>query len=274
MRYPFAALFAAGIALAPTHGQAADARPIFTRPPPAGTSDVYVVTITANGQFTPRFPGSRDLTGMVYPSLSFRRSDEPPRFTAPDDGISISVFDNPSFRVGPVARYQSGRYLQDDRRLFGLRKLDWDIEPGVFAEFWPLTFIRARLEARHGIRAGSGFAGNAGVDFVLPYQRFTVSVGPRMTFGDDQYVQRYFGVTPLEARRSRFAAFRPKGGITSLGLLGSVTYAWNETWATTAYVGYNRLIADAADGPIVRGIGSRDQLTFGAKLSYSFNFTR
>lgn len=274
MRFLFAAVSAALVALAPTLASAADAPPRFTRPPPAGTSDTYVVTITANGQFTPRFPGSRDLTGVVYPSLSFRRSDEPQRFTAPDDGISISFLDDPSFRIGPVARYQSGRYLEDDRRLFGLRKLNWDVEGGVFAEYWPLSFIRTRLEVRHGFRDGSGFVGNVGVDFLQPYDRFTFSLGPRLTFGDDDYVQRYFGVTPLEAARSRFTRFRPDGGITSVGLLGAVTYTWNESWATTGYVGYNRLTGDVADSPIVRQIGSRDQLTFGAKLSYSFNFTR
>lgn len=243
-------------------------------PPPTGTSDTYIVTLSANGVFSPSFPGSDKLTGFVFPSLSFRRSDEPARFTAPDDGISVSILDNPTFRIGPVFRYQPGRYLSDDRRLFGLRKLNWDVEGGIFVEYWPLNFIRARIEARHGFRDRTGFVGNVGIDYVQPYDRFTFSLGPRLSFGDERYTRRYFGVIPSEAALNpRLFPFRPDGGVTALGALAAVTYEWNQTWATTGYLGYDRLIGDVADSPIVRRIGSENQFTFGAKLSYSFNFT-
>jgi outer membrane scaffolding protein for murein synthesis (MipA/OmpV family) len=80
-------------------------------------------------------------------------------------------------------------------------------------------------------------------------------------------------VTPAEAAlNGRVYPFRPRGGITSAGALASVMYRWNETWATTAYVGYNRLLGDVADSPIVTRIGSEHQLLVGAGVSYSFNF--
>lgn len=275
MTFGRAALFSlASTLLAPGLAAAADAplRPYM--PPPAGVSDTYIVTLSANGALVPSFPGSDKVTGIVYPSLNFRRSDEPARFTAPDDGVSISIFDNPTFRVGPVFRYQSGRYRSDDRRLFGLQKLDWDIESGLFFEVWPLSFIRARLEARHGFRGSSGFVGNVGVDVVYPVDRFTFSLGPRLSFGDESYVRRYFGVTPGEAAlNGRVFPYRPDGGVTGVGALGAVTYAWNETWATTGYIRYDRLVNDVARSPIVTRIGSRDQYMIGAKVSYSFNFT-
>jgi outer membrane protein len=263
----------APLALCPSLGLAADLAWHEYRPPAAGTSDTYIVTLTANGQLKPSFPGSDKLTGVGYPALSFRRSDEPARFAAPDDGISISVLDNPSLRIGPVVRLESGRYLQDDRRLFGLRKVPWDAEVGAFVEYWPLSFIRARAELRHGTRDGIGFVGNAGIDVVKSVDRFTFSLGPRITFADDDYVRVYYGVKPFEAAlNGRLSAYRPNGGLTSVGALGAVTYSWNQTWATTAYVGYNRLVSDAADSPIVRRFGSENQFTIGASVSYSFNF--
>lgn len=270
-----AALLALALAgFAPTPSSAADAPLRPSLPPPAGVSDTYVVTVSANGAFIPTYPGSDQLTGIAFPSLSFRRSDEPTRFRAPDDGISISFLDNPTFRIGPVFRYEPGRYLSDDRRLFGLRKLDFDIESGLFVEIWPLSFIRARLEARHGFRDSSGFVGNIGVDFVQPVERFTFSLGPRFSFGDGDYVRRYFGVGAGEAAlNGRVFPFRPDGGVTAIGGLGAVTYAWNETWATTGYIRYDRLISDAGRSPIVTRIGSADQYMIGARVSYSFNFT-
>lgn len=273
MKSWLSALLLASTVLWPAFGRAADLAPAPTAVPSQGTSSIYIVTVTANGQAMPSFPGSDRFTGIGYPSVTFRRSDEPARFTAPDDGISLSFLERPDFRIGVVGRYQSGRYLSDDRRLLGLRKVDWDIEPGVFFEYFPVSFIRARLEVRHGVRDGIGFVGNAGIDFIRPYNNFTFSLGPRINFGDDDYVRRYFGVTATEAAlNGRLSAFNPRGGVTGVGALGSATYAWTERVSTTGYVQYTRLIGDAGRSPIPRRIGSDDQFIFGASISYSFAY--
>jgi outer membrane protein len=276
MRTRLAPLLLAATILTPAVASAADlverrAPSMIAAPPP---SSDYIVTVSGDVQLIPSYPGSDRYTGVFYPSLNWRRVGEPERFTAPDDGISITAYETPNFRFGPVARIESGRYLQDDRRLFGLRKVDWDVELGAFAEWWPVDFLRARLELRHGIRDDIGFVGTAGLDFVKRYGQFTFSLGPRLNFAGDDYVRTYFGVSPAEAAlNGRVFAYRPNGGITSVGGLGSVTYRWNETWATTVYAGYNRLVGDVADSPIVTRIGSEDQFTVGAGVSYSFNFT-
>lgn len=265
------AALVASLAICPAAGLAADLRPDDAVPLPKGSSDTYIVTLTANGQFEPTFPGSDKLTGMIYPAISIRRADEPPRFAAPDDGFSVSFLDTSNFRIGVVGRYQSGRYLDDDRRLFGLHKIPWDVELGGFVEYWPVSWVRARLELRHGVRDSIGFVGNAGIDFVRRVDKFTFSLGPRMAFADSDYNQTYFGVRPYEAAlNGRVTPYRAAGGINSFGALGAVTYQWNENWATTAYAGYNRLVSHAADSPIVQRIGSENQFTVGASVSYSF----
>jgi outer membrane scaffolding protein for murein synthesis (MipA/OmpV family) len=261
----------ATVALCPTLGLAADLRPDDNAPIPRGASDTYIVTMTANGQFQPSFPGSDKLTGVIYPAISFRRADEPPRFASPDDGFSFSFLDSSKLRIGVVGRFESGRYLDDDRRLFGLRKIEWDVELGGFVEYWPVSWVRTRVELRHGTSQGIGFVGNAGIDFVKRLDRFTFSLGPRMTFADSDYNSTYFGVAPYEAAlNGRVTPYKANGGINSLGALGAVSYQWNETWATTAYAGYSRLVSHAGNSPIVRRIGSEDQFTIGASLSYSF----
>lgn len=269
-----AASCAALLAIGATSAGAADLGSIRTMRPQQDASGTYVVTLTANGQFIPRFPGSDKLTGIVYPSVNIRRIEEPARFAAPDDGFSISVLDdNPAVRFGPVVRVQGGRYLSDDRRLFGLRKINWSVEPGAFFEYFPVSFIRARVELRYSLNGAEGLVGNAGLDFIAPVNRFTFSLGPRINFADAVYMRDYFGVRPFEAARNgRLPAYRPGAGIVSAGLLGAVTYQWNETWATTGYFGYNRLLDEAARSPIAR-IGDKNQLTFGASLSYSFNWS-
>jgi outer membrane scaffolding protein for murein synthesis (MipA/OmpV family) len=144
----------------------------------------------------------------------------------------------------------------------------------VFVEYFPASFIRARLELRYSVNGVEGLVGNAGIDFIAPYDRFTFSVGPRINFADANYVRGYFGVRPGEAALNRLLpAYRPGAGIVSAGVLGAVTYRWNETWSTTGYVGYNRLVDDAARSPIPRIIGSRDQLTSAPPSPIHFNLT-
>lgn len=260
-------------ALGATSALAQEARSS-ARPAPTGTSDTYIVTLNANGVLQPSFIGSDRMSASFFPSLSYRRADEPVRFTSPDDGISISIIDNPTFRVGPVFRFQSGRYYNDDNLLYGLRKKNFDVESGLFVEYWPLTFIRARAELRHGFRDDSGLVGSVGVDYVQPVGRFVFSLGPRLYLGDKRYHDRWYGIRPDEAAlNGRVSAYNPGGGVTAVGATAALTYRWNETWSTTGYVNYRHLVGDAADSPIVTKIGSKDQFTFGGRISYSFGYT-
>jgi len=258
-------------------GEAACAADLAGQPVPqtAAPSDLYIVTVTANLQATPRFPGSESLILLGYPSIGVRRADEPERFSAPDDGLSFSFLDTPSLRIGVVGRYRSGRYFSDDRReLFGLRDVKWSVEPGAFVEVWPVEWLRARAEVRYGLNGYEGVVGNLGLDVVQRAGRFTFSLGPRLAFGDTGFTSAFFSVTPYEAAlNGRVTPFRARGGLTSAGVLGAVTYKWSEQWATTAYAGYDRLTGDAAESPITRRLGTRDQFTVGASLSYSFAIT-
>ena len=246
---------------------AATPAPVASYPVPAG----WIVTLTGNALVVPAFPGSDDQSFLVYPSLSFRRAGEPKRFSTPDDGLSVPFYDTPAVRVGVVGRYRGGRYLESDRRLFGLDDVRWAVEPGVFAEFWPLHFLRTRAEVRRGFNGHEGFVADVGADFVQRFGAVTVSIGPRLSLGDREFARTYFGVTPVESlRNGLLPAYRPSGGVTSVGALASLSVDWSERWSTTVSASYDRLVRDAARSPIVTQFGSKDQYTFGASLSYSF----
>lgn len=262
--------FLAGSALVPA--QAAD--PIFgtlSSAAPAG----WIVTLKGNLRVGPEYPGAEDFGIVAFPSLSFRRAGTPERFSAPDDGLSFSFLEESALRIGVVGRFQGGRYLEDDRRLFGLEKIDWAVEPGIFVEYWPVEFLRARAEIRRGFGGHEGFVADLGLDVVQRFGAFTVSVGPRLALGDNEFTRTYFGVTPLEAAlNGQVTAYRPSGGLTSVGATAGATYEWSPQWATTAFVSYKRLVGDAADSPIVKRFGSENQVGFGLTVSYSFETGR
>jgi MipA family protein len=235
------------------------------------TSDEWIVTVRGTVSIAPKFEGSDRFGLFAFPGLGFRRASQPVQFSAPDDGADFAVYRQNGFSIGPVARFRPGRYLNDDARLFGLHDVRWSVEPGVFVEYWATPAIRARAELRHGLRGREGFVADFGVDWVSRLGAFTAAVGPRLRLADAAYHRDYYGVTFAESALSgRFAPYRPGGGINSVGAAASLGYQWNQAWGTTVFAGYRRLMSDAADSPIVRGIGSPNQFEVGASVSYSF----
>lgn len=259
-----AALLLAGLG---TGAEAAD--PLFT--PHAVAPSGWIVTVEANGLVGPRYPGSDEFGFFGYPWVSFRKAGEPKRFSTPDDGFSLSLYDTSSFRAGLAGRYRGGRYDGADRRLLGLEDVRWSVEPGVFVEFWPVEFLRARAELRHGIGGHHGFVADLALDVVQRFGAVTFAVGPRMALGDADFTRTYFGVRPFEAAlNGSVAAYRPSGGVTSVGVASSLTYDWSEQWSTTLSASYSRLTGDAAASPIVKRFGSENQFGIGLGVSYSF----
>ena len=254
---------------------AADLSAVLPRPVPTFTQvdpSTWVVTVSGSLQVVPRYPGASNYTAVGYPSIDIRRLGEPRRFSAPDDGFSLSLYDDPVFRIGPTARIVPGRYYGDDRRhLFGFRDARFAVEPGVFAEFYPVSFIRTRVEARQGIYGHHGTVGSIAADYLIPMEKLLFSVGPRFNIGDARFARKYFGVSPAEAAlNGRIASYDPRS-FYSAGVLGAVTYTQNETWAYTAFAGYTRILGASGNSPLVRRpFGSPDQLQVGVKIDYSF----
>ena len=234
--------------------------------------DTYIVTLSGTVLGVPRYPGAEDYTAVGYPGIDVRRLDEPRRFSAPDDNLSLSLYDDGHFRIGPTARYVDGRYFSNDRHhLFGLRDTRFAIEPGVFVEFYPIRTIRVRGELRQGLYGHHGTVGTIGADFIHPIERWELSIGPRLNFGDASFARKYFGVTAVEAELNGRVTPYALTSYAAAGLIGAATYTPDDFWAYTAFVGYTRILGDAANSPLVRRpFGSPDQFTLGLKISYSF----
>jgi len=124
--------------------------PYLTPAPASG----WIISIGGTATARPKYEGASTFGFSGAPSLSWRRVGETRAFSAPDDGIGLALFDNKTFRVGPVGRFRAGRYSGSDAELGGLRDVPWTIEAGLFVEFWPIIDrLRTRLEVRQGFTA-------------------------------------------------------------------------------------------------------------------------
>jgi outer membrane scaffolding protein for murein synthesis (MipA/OmpV family) len=274
-RFPLACALVASAALAPVPAFAQSQSGTRLQPvtgTPVTDSGGWIVTLRANAIGGPKFPGASDMGFVAYPSGSIRRAGTPASFSVPDDGVSFALYDTGFIRAGVVARYQTGRYTADDRRLAGIRDAKWAIEPGAFVDIWAVPdTLRARFEIRRGFHGHEGVVGNFGLDLVQRMGQWTVSAGPRVYLADSEYMNSYFGVTGQDAAwNPRVKPYKPDGGLKGYGVAGAVTYQFSESWAVTGHARYERLAKQAADSPIVKSFGKRDQISFGATLSYSF----
>jgi len=220
-------------------------------------------------QLVPRFPGSDEVSVRPFVDLSRARGDEVFAFEAADESTGFALFQRGALSAGPAIGFE-GRRRRGDLGV-DLPRVGFTIEAGGFAQYQIAPAIRVRVEARQGIGGHKGLVGVIGADYVLrDRDRWLVSLGPRLTLANGRYHRAYFGVGPAGAATSGLPAFRPDGGVQAVGATAGFSRQLGERWGVMGYAKYDRLVADPGRSPIVRGPGSRDQLSGGLALSYTF----
>ena len=235
-------------------------------------------TVVAVGGFLgagPRFQGGKQAGLWGLPYLSFRKVDEPREWWSPDDGLDATLIGEGPVQLGAVLDFREGRSRNDDRRLVGLPRLPATVGLGLFAEIWPVAdTIRLRAEVTQGVRPHDGIVAKLGADLVGRFGRYTLSVGPRFVIGDAAAMRLDFDVPVATTLvNPSLAPYRAAAGPRSAGATATVNYDWSEAWQTLGYVRYDRLIGAASNSPIVRRVGTVNELTVAVGAIYSFRPT-
>lgn len=238
-------------------------------PTPSQIPDGWIVSFSAMGAVSPSYPGSSTLRPYPFPSISIRRIGEPERFSTPDEGFGFSVIDVNGFHVGPVANFVFRRGERDG--LFGMHSVGLTHEIGGFLEITPNDNFRARAELRQGIDGHHGFVAAFGADVHGSTSGFTMSVGPRLNFGDNRYANAYFSVTPVEAAlNGRLTPYQAEGGFTAAGGVATLRYDLTSESNVAIFGGGQRLLGSVGSSPIPNMVGSRNQFTAGLSIGRSF----
>lgn len=236
-------------------------------------SSGWTITVKGNVGVSPAWEGSKDLSPYLLPGLSVRRAGAPLSFSAPDDAPGFAILDEGWLKAGVAGRLKGPRRAGDYAELRGVHDIDWTLEAGAFAEFWPIEKFRVRVDVRHGFLGHHGNIVDFSADWVERHGPWTVSFGPRLSVGDTRYMDKLFGANAYEASiNGRIGAFAAKGGAKSVGVAAAVSYEWSKSWTTTVYAKYSRLVGDAAASPLSTNLGSRNQFTLGGTVGYSFDW--
>ncbi len=245
-------------------------------PRPASAGPLYI-TLGANAVYGPTFDGSKRSDVGPWPIISWRNAADKQWLDLPTDGIDFALIETEKFRAGPVGyvRWQRGNELGTARGYSrfgqGNSAIDVSLEAGLFAEFWPVEWLRTRIEAREAVVGANGLIGILSSDLVWrPDGAWTLSAGPRLTLADRAFMESYYGVTAAQALASSVQAYAPSAGIRSYGGGAMARYKHSDSWTTQAFADYQHLTGPAGNSPLVRQHGSTEQLLLGVGASYTF----
>ena len=231
------------------------------------------VRVGLGAQVQPEFIGA-DRTGvapMFHVNIAHGTNDF--KFSAPDDSPSIAVISTDGFSFGPTGNVQWKRKNSDVGAPVG--DVPTTFEAGVFAQYQKGDSFRVRGELLRGINGHEGLLGSIAADKIWrDGDRYVWSIGPRVLFSDGRYQRAYFGVSPAASLASGLPAYRPASGVYAVAVASGLSCQFNNRWGVFGFARYERLVGDAAKSPIVREFGSRNQLSAGIGLNYTFTIHR
>ncbi|MFN4141626.1 MipA/OmpV family protein [Aestuariivirga sp.] len=229
----------------------------------------YVLDLGVGVMAKPRYPGSDEVIAVPFPIISVGR------FFVPGIGQVIDGDERVKrFSLYPSFNFNGRRDSSDSNELEGLDDVDWALEVGLGAAYRH-DWIRGFIEVRQGFNGYSGQVADFGLDFIAnPTEDLQLMAGPRAGWGSDDYMDTYFGISGKEAADSPVydKSYDAGAGFHSVGLAATASYDLTEEFTFHLRGGWDRLIGEAADSPIVKE-GSANQFYGGAGLSYEFGFS-
>jgi MipA family protein len=244
-----------------------------SHPAAAQDSDDYRVRVGLGAQLRPEFIGADGTEIAPLFDFDLARGTAPFRFEAPDDSFGIRLISGDRFSAGPAANFEGSRKNSDVGAAVG--KVPTTIEAGAFAEYMASDSFRLRGELLKGIGGHKGLVGSVSGDYIMrDGDRYVWSIGPRLLFSSGRYQRAYFGVDDEAVLATDLPAYRPDGGIHGVAMASGLSHQFNPRFGMFGFARYERLVGDAAKSPIVREFGSRNQLSAGVGLNYTFTVRR
>lgn len=199
-------------------------------------------TLGIGARTAPEYFGAEDNAIGPTGSFSLQQLEFGPISRGGGDGLGL--------QFKPSIGFVGARSADDYAELTGLEDVDFSFEVGGGLSFTaPAYEVFAKV--RQGVSGHGAVVAEVGGDlFYRPSDDLTLSMGPRVLWGDEDYAQTYFGVTAAESAASGFDAFEAEAGIMRAGLEAKAEYQFNDTWGLTGKISYDQLRDDAADSPI------------------------
>lgn len=221
----------------------------------------------------PRYPGSDQHKIVAIPIISVRYrqffvGDAPGAGTPA--GIGVFFHEDEHWKVGAALGgdvYSTRKERDDRQQLHGLGDIKGSARAGIFTSY-TVDWFSVRGGAYSDIKHHQGATGTfEAVARYSPFDRLNLTAGPGVVFGNQRYVQTFFGVTAVQAQNSGYPEYTPKAGLVLARFTLGANYKLSKRWGLGAAAAVGQLQSDAGRSPIVR---SRNQTIFGVFAIYKF----
>jgi len=197
----------------------------------------------------PQYPGSRGELTLPLPlvDITYRQC----LFLNTNRGLGVYFVDQGNLQLGSSLWFRRGRFHDESSRVANLDEIATASQGQLFARYQigPIAF---------GTTLARDFGGSSGltIDTTVAWQlqlsaRADLALGAQTSYGNDRYMQAWFGVTPEQAQASGLSRYSPGAGFASAGPTLSVNYALSPRWTFSARAAEDFLTAKASDSPIV-----------------------
>lgn len=242
-----------------------------------GAGEGWSGSVGLGAAIAPDNEGSNDYRVLPAPRFELRKG--PYGVKTNRLGLEADVTPWRRLNAGPIIRYDLGRDDDvDDARVSLLDEVDPSLEIGghVSYAWFNLVgrgdFAAIRLSAVQDVAGGhEGLLAEANVSYFRFLSReFRVGAILGTSYGDDDFMDAYFGVDAAESARSGLSRSEADGGFKDVSATLTMSYQFTDSWGINGAAGYKRLIGDAADSAVVDEAGSENQ-AFGA-VGFSYRF--
>jgi len=199
----------------------------------------------------PKYPGANDYRVAPVPLINYSNGMF---FASSVDGFpGIGLRANLGNDLSAGVRLGVNLGRPEDRApiLRGLGDIDAHANYGAFIAWTPGRF-RATLSYTQATK-GYGGTANLGASYAVWQQGpHRVTAGGGLEWGNSDYMQTWFGVTPSQAARSEagLRPYQPSSGLSGGSVFASWSYRINERWGAVTTLGVRSLVGDAKDSPI------------------------
>lgn len=208
----------------------------------------------------PTFQGSDSSEANIDPFVVAQWHGEWGRLFLSGAGLGYSRVFNDRFGLLLNLEAEDARAEDDDSRLRGLGDQKEELELEIVGRYYSGPWhVGASIAPATGDKGLVWFFG--GGRTWRPTDALFVTINADLSGSSASNQRTDFGISAQQAANSEFgySEYRPGGGLKSFGLELTADYKLSDRWFVYAELGYERLLGDVADSPLVKMGGSVNQ---------------
>ena len=218
---------------------------------------------------SPDYEGSDDVKVQGFPFLDVSWRNR--FFVNFQQGLGVNIIRNKSLNFGTSIGYYGSREEDDNEALMGLGDVDGGVDGRlfVFVPVGPISLTSMYRRDLSGNHDGSIFS--VGALYFKPISpKLRVNLQGRLNFASEKFMNTYFDINLSQASRSSMTVYDADAGIKDISAFNILIYSFTRHWNVVSFMGFSRLLGDAANSPIVKERGTANQFRFGLGFSYRF----